>query len=329
MNRFNVRKTAVVILAVGVFGDLSALVGPMALADVAYGPGANGKSSGAAVGDNANGATNGAALGFNAKGFNNGAAVGRGANGSWNGAAGGKLANGVSYGAALGSYANSHYWGAALGNWANGADSGAAVGYLANAYFSGAAVGNQANAYYGGTAVGAGAVAAGSTRAAIGGGVHCTVDNRTKVIGNLEMTANDGTIYWNGGSKTFVIDHPLDPENKLLRHACLEGPVVQNVYNGIAQLDANGEARVALPAYFGALNADPRYILTPMGASMPNLFVKQEVQDNAFVIGGGAASGRVSWMIFGERNDPAARDNPLAVEEPKAVPGLLYPAAGR
>ena len=120
-----------------------------------------------------------------------------------------------------------------------------------------------------------------------------------------------------------MIDHPLDPCGKVLRHACLEGPVVQNVYNGTAVLDQNGEAVVKLPDYFEALNKNPQYMLTPIGAKM-DLYVKQKIVDNAFVIAGGIGGGEVCWEVKGERQDPAAQANPLVVEETKAVPGRLF-----
>ena len=42
---------------------------------------------------------------------------------------------------------------------------------------------------------------------------------------------------------------------------------MMNVYNGNVTLDSKGEATVELPDYFGALNRDYRYQLTPIGAS--------------------------------------------------------------
>jgi hypothetical protein len=48
-----------------------------------------------------------------------------------------------------------------------------------------------------------------------------------------------------GGS--FKIDHPLDPSNKYLYHSFVESPDMKNIYDGIAALDAAGEATVELP----------------------------------------------------------------------------------
>ena len=72
-------------------------------------------------------------------------------------------------------------------------------------------------------------------------------------IGNVDVT---GTL--TKGSGGFKIDHPLDPANKYLIHSFVESPDMKNVYDGMVILDANGEAVVALPAWFEALNGDFR-----------------------------------------------------------------------
>ena len=98
-----------------------------------------------------------------------------------------------------------------------------------------------------------------------------------------------------GGSKSFKIDHPLDPANRYLYHFAQEAPEVQNIYNGVVTLDADGRAVVTLPEYFSALNSGPfRYQLTAIGAPMPNLHVVQEIQGNTFRIAGGAPGQKVS-----------------------------------
>src|SRR5688572_10280016 len=48
------------------------------------------------------------------------------------------------------------------------------------------------------------------------------------------------TLAKSGG--TFLIDHPLDPANKLLYHSFVESPDAKNIYDGVAELDENGEA---------------------------------------------------------------------------------------
>ena len=133
-------------------------------------------------------------------------------------------------------------------------------------------------------------------------------------LGNVHVEGNLSA----SGSKSFKIDHPLDPANRYLYHFAQEGPEVQNVYNGVVTLDAQGEAVVTLPAYFAALNTGPfRYQLTAIGAPMPNLHIAQEIRDNTFRIAGGAPGKKVSWEVTAIRNDPYLRDHPVQAEVDK------------
>jgi hypothetical protein len=125
------------------------------------------------------------------------------------------------------------------------------------------------------------------------------------------------------GAGTFVIDHPLDPKNKLLYHSFVESPDALNVYDGVAVLDGKGEAIIALPDYFGALNTDFTYQFFPMRESMPNLHIKQKVKDNSFIIAGGAPGGEVSWMVTGVRHDPYILAHPIVPEVEKGPKALL------
>lgn len=133
-------------------------------------------------------------------------------------------------------------------------------------------------------------------------------------IATLSVT---GSIY--KGSGTFVIDHPLDPKNKLLYHSFVESPDVKDWYDGTATLDANGEAIVRLPDYFEALNKDFRYQVKPIGSPMPKLYIKSGVDNNLFVIGGGASHGVVSWQVTGIREDAYILANPIIVEVMKST----------
>jgi hypothetical protein len=127
------------------------------------------------------------------------------------------------------------------------------------------------------------------------------------------------------GAGTFVIDHPLDPKNKLLYHSFVESPEVKNIYDGIVMLNAKGEATIALPPYFLALGRDYRYFATPIGESMPNLHLTKEVRkrffglfgEPVFTIGGGEPHGRVSWQVSAVRKDPFILANPIIPEVPK------------
>ncbi|MBI2439746.1 MAG: hypothetical protein HYV35_00050, partial [Lentisphaerae bacterium] len=312
-----------------------------AVTGVAVGGTANGYNNGAAMGYLANGVTYGAAVGASANGYDNGAAVGRSANGSDYGAAVGSWANGYFTGAAVGYAANGYYTGAAVGPWANGYNYGAAMGYLANGTNYGAAVGASANGYNNGAAMGYAAngaangaavgasangartnVAIGLRANARGGTNHIAIGyNVTNNLGN-DTAVIRGTLYLDGGSgvytntgfgssswtlKTFEIDHPLDPENKILRHYCLESPQVWNVYAGNAQL-VNGRAEVQLPDYYSALNlvGAEIYSLTPIGEAL--VWVESEVSDGHFVIAG-KRDMKVSWTIKVLRNDPGCLED--------------------
>ena len=106
------------------------------------------------------------------------------------------------------------------------------------------------------------------------------------------------------GSMVLEMDHPLDPKNKILKHYAMESPEVLNIYRGNINLDGNGEATVSLPEYFNSININYSYNLTPIGQQAPNLFIKEEVNGTgSFIISGGNANQKISWVVYAERND--------------------------
>ena len=131
----------------------------------------------------------------------------------------------------------------------------------------------------------------------------------------------DGNVHVNGtlskSAGSFLIDHPLDPENKTLSHSFVESPDMKNIYDGTIVLDANGVAVVQLPDWFEALNRDFRYQLTAIGSPGPNLYVSREVRNNQFEISGGSSGQKVSWQLTGIRKDPYAEKYRIVVEEIK------------
>jgi hypothetical protein len=129
--------------------------------------------------------------------------------------------------------------------------------------------------------------------------------------GNVDV---DGKLSKAGGS--FKIDHPLDPANKYLYHSFVESPDMKNIYDGVATLNANGEATVEMPDWFGVLNRDFRYQLTCIGGFAP-VYIAEELANNRFKIGGGRAGMRISWQITGIRQDAWANANRIPVEEEK------------
>ena len=131
----------------------------------------------------------------------------------------------------------------------------------------------------------------------------------------------------NSGSKNFILDHPLDPANKVLAHNAVESPDFITYYHGTAVLDAKGEGLVQLPNYFEALNTDFHYQLTCIGA-YAQVYIANEIQNNSFTIAGGQSGMKVSWQVSAKRNDPWAKAHPYKVEwdkEPGEKGKYYYP----
>jgi hypothetical protein len=131
--------------------------------------------------------------------------------------------------------------------------------------------------------------------------------------------------------KAFRIDHPLDPLNKELWHSCVESPDMLNIYSGTVTTDDRGYAQITLPAYFAALNIEPRYQLTVVedeaddaGDSAAADWVLAKVArpigrdgPDRFTIRTSVPGTTVSWLVTGVRNDPAARRSRIVPERDK------------
>jgi hypothetical protein len=145
-------------------------------------------------------------------------------------------------------------------------------------------------------------------------GIAAYFSGVVQVSGDVQVF---GTLIKSGGS--FKIDHSLDPENKYLSHLFVESPDMKNIYDGVAKLDANGEAVVEMANWFTALNRDYRYLLTPIGAPAPGLYIAEELTNNRFKVAGGVPGMKVSWQVTGIRQDAWANKHRIPVEENKAV----------
>jgi hypothetical protein len=130
-------------------------------------------------------------------------------------------------------------------------------------------------------------------------------------IGDVNVT---GSLSASG--KQFVLDHPLDPENRTLNHVDVESNERAVVYSGNVECDADGKATVQLPDWLEALATDFRYQLTCVGGQS-DVYIAEEVRDNAFGIAGGSAGQRVSWQLTGVRHDPWAKAHEFLAEEDK------------
>jgi len=130
-------------------------------------------------------------------------------------------------------------------------------------------------------------------------------------FGNVSIS---GTLSKGGGG--FRIDHPLDPENKVLSHSFVESPEMLNVYRGTVTTGDSGDAAVALPDYVEALNEHFTYHLTVLG-ELGTATVTQQVQENGFRIRSDRPGAEVCWLLLGVRRDPWATEHRIQVEEDK------------
>jgi len=139
---------------------------------------------------------------------------------------------------------------------------------------------------------------------------HDVNADRIRALGHLSAFLLTATI------KLFRIDHPLDPANKYLSHASVESPDLKTFYDGIAELDSNGEAVVELPEWFESLNKDFRYQLTGIGGFAP-IYIAEEITNNRFKIAGGNPGMKVCWQVTSVRHDAVVQATPMVVEEDK------------
>ena len=166
------------------------------------------------------------------------------------------------------------------------------------------------------------------------GSGRCTINGYSSsytfyVSGTAHVTGNVSA-----GSKTFKIDHPLDPANKTLTHTCIESPDMKNMYDGVTTTDGAGYAVVTLPDYFEALNSDYRYQLTVIDEDDRTDFVwakvVRKIDANRFTIRTSIPNVEVSWMVTGIRKDAFANTNRTPVEQDKPARDrgrYLHPAA--
>lgn len=194
---------------------------------------------------------------------------------------------------------------------------------------------------YAGDAYGVSARATGSAgqRFALYGSANASAGTATAygIYAQAAGAATNWAGYFNGNvhvlgtlSKTagaFTIDHPLDPENKYLSHSFVESPDMKNIYDGTVTTDQHGEAMVALPDWFEALNRDFRYQLTVIG-QFAQAIVADEINENQFTVKTDKPGVKVSWQVTGIRKDQYAEDHRIRIEEDK-VPAergkCLYP----
>jgi hypothetical protein len=107
-------------------------------------------------------------------------------------------------------------------------------------------------------------------------------------------------VVYSASAKTFVIDHPVD-KDKLLVHACLEGPEAGVYYRGKGEVVNNKSVVIHLPSYVGAFSTDLTVQITHIYDGKVKVFSASEVdvENNTFTVYG--ESGRFNWLVHGKR----------------------------
>lgn len=135
-----------------------------------------------------------------------------------------------------------------------------------------------------------------------------------------------------GSSKSFMIDHPIDPANKFLKHFSIESDEALLIYRGQAELDEQGRAIVQLKDYQNAIIKNVTYNLTAIGS--PTVFyIERELDDQGqFIIAGNKLGAKVNWTIYAQRDDAYFTTYPskqiIEIEKPDEYKGMyIHPEA--
>lgn len=162
----------------------------------------------------------------------------------------------------------------------------------------------------------AAALGSGGTNASVYAEGESGANNYAGYFGGL-LFANSAS----SGVKAFMIDHPVDPANKVLMHSSVESDERKNIYDGTITTDSQGFATVTMPSWFEALNEDFRYQLTVIDDENSEDFVLAKVVKRLhlgkFTIRTSKPSTTISWQITGRRHDPVSNFYPLEVEREK------------
>jgi hypothetical protein len=113
--------------------------------------------------------------------------------------------------------------------------------------------------------------------------------------------------YSNTGSKTFVIEHPIEKE-KYLVHACLEGPESGIYYKGEGKITNNEYCEIKLPDYVARIGFNFTIQLTPIysGKKIDQLY-SSRVKNNSFFVYG--ENTEFFWLVHATRENIVVEPN--------------------
>nr|WP_278375047.1 hypothetical protein [Brucella anthropi] len=149
------------------------------------------------------------------------------------------------------------------------------------------------------------------------GVIHIFLDNSNQAF---FLFGANGSLSISGalskGSGTFLIDHPLDPFNKNLRHGFVEAPRYDLIYRGTVQL-VDGRASVDIDAASNMTSGTFAALTTnAVVTSLQNQDGFARLKPGA--INGGSfeiicedenCTDLVSWIVIAERNDPFVKSD--------------------
>ncbi|MCB1045444.1 MAG: hypothetical protein KDC35_21050 [Acidobacteria bacterium] len=119
--------------------------------------------------------------------------------------------------------------------------------------------------------------------------------------------------------QSLKLEHPKHPDTLEIHHQVVASSEALNTYSDNVVLDEDGNQTVVFPDWFGGVNNDLRYQLTPVGRPAPNLYVVPQSDGSGFRIQGGLANLQVSWTVTALRQDGYSRKQPQEVVTAKSV----------
>jgi hypothetical protein len=128
------------------------------------------------------------------------------------------------------------------------------------------------------------------------------IRSSSNTLSTLMYDTTNKEIVYSESAKTFVIDHPTN-KDKLLVHACLEGPEAGVYYRGESEITNDESIEIELPNYVDKICTDLTIQLTLIynGDKSNTTLYTSPVKDNKFTV---YASKNVKfyWLVHGKRS---------------------------